>query len=114
MGIVVQVAILAVEREFDSARFTDGAVNRVKPGSDFFKGYRFRQSEIQVFGKPIVAEVASLQRRPSFEGKAVLKIVFGKLSEKPSQAVVAFKDSLRDATAAALRETVGKERDVAL
>jgi transcriptional regulator len=39
---------------------------------------------------------------------------FSELGKEPAQAIIAFEHALRNATAAGLRETVGKQRDVAL
>ena len=71
------MTVLAVEREFNAAGFTNGGVNRFQTPPDVFKGHRLQQREVKVFRKPVVAKVAALEGRPSFEGKAALEIAVG-------------------------------------
>ncbi len=85
MTVRVRVAVLAVEREFNSAGLTNVGVHRFQSPATFFEGHRLDQREIQVFGKPAAAKVAALECGSAFEGNAPPELAFSQLSKEPSR-----------------------------
>ena len=110
----VRMTILTIEREFNCAAVTNRSVDRVQLLEDVFERHLLQKREVEVLGKSVVAEIAALEGGPALEGKAGPQVAASQLGEEPRQAIIAFENALGNSTTARFRETVGKQREVAL
>jgi hypothetical protein len=91
-----------------------GSVDRLQAAKDFLERGLFEQREVQIFGKSVVAEIATLQGRASLEAQHRLEIRLRKRRQEPAQTVIAFQHIFTDTPAAAGCQAVRKQRDVSL
>lgn len=93
VAVGVRVAVLAVERELNPGGLAHARIHRLQPKAQILKGRWLQQREIKVFRKTVVAEVAALERRASFECEFASEIAFRQRTEKPGKTVIPFEDA---------------------
>ncbi|SPF41136.1 hypothetical protein SBA4_2650011 [Candidatus Sulfopaludibacter sp. SbA4] len=66
VGVGMLPAVPPVECKRDAGRVVHGLVNRLQAAKDFLERDLFEKCEVQIFRKPVVAEITTLQSRASF------------------------------------------------
>lgn len=114
MTVDVRARVLPFEGEEDTGMILDERVDALEARAQIFEGDRFPESEIKIFGEPVIGKVAALQGSTAFEGENGLQIGLGERNQEPSQAIVAFENVFSNPHGPAGREAIGKHRDVSL
>jgi len=114
VGVEARARVLAVEGELNAGLLLDRGVDALKARANFLEGQRLAKSEVQVFRKAVVREVASLQGRATFESHGGFQLRLGQCVQEPCEAIVSFEDVLTNAQPATGCETIGEHGDVPL
>jgi len=105
----VLLAVCPVEAKRDAGMFANRRVYRLETMKQLLQWDRLDQCEIKIFGKPVVAEVASLQGSSPFECQHRFQIRFRQRHQESGQTIISFQDLLGKAAPTDLRQSVGEK-----
>ena len=114
VGIGVCVPVIAIKAELNTGSILDRRVHGPETLDDVIELHRLQECKIEVLGKPVVAEIASLERCATLESKNITEVSFSKGRQEPRKAVLPLEDALRDSPGSHSGQAVRERRDISL